>query len=224
MAATHTAPDAAAYTDIPLFNGIDVHELQTMMGCLKSHVVSYPKGSVIITEDEDVRYVGVVLSGRVHMVKSDIWGHETLMAYMERGDLFGESFALSSSSRSYVTFTAASAVEVCFLSLANVLHPCHNQCPFHLRLSQNLFALISRKNVELMEKTEVISKSTLREKILTYLSLQAEKQGSRYVTVPLNRTQMAEYLCTNRSAMSRELNDMKKDGLIDFDGNTFSVK
>ena len=80
------------------------------------------------------------------------------------------------------------------------------------------------KNAQLLEKIEVASKSTLREKILCYLNLLARKQGGKYISVPLNRTEMASFLQSNRSAMTRELSDMQAEGLIDFDGNTFVLK
>ena len=104
-----------------------------------------------------------------------------------------------------------------------ILHPCRNSCPFHHALSRNLFDLISRRNVALTEKIEITSKSSLREKILAYLSLEAQKAGSMKVTIPLSRSEMADYLCTNRSALSRELANMKKDGILDYDLRTFHL-
>ena len=83
--------------------------------------------------------------------------------------------------------------------------------------------MISRRNVALTEKIEITSKSSLREKILAYLSLEAQKAGSMKVTVPLSRSEMADYLCTNRSALSRELANMKKDGILDYDLRTFHL-
>ena len=83
--------------------------------------------------------------------------------------------------------------------------------------------MISRRNVALTEKIEITSKSSLREKILAYLSLEAQKAGSMKVTVPLSRSEMADYLCTNRSALSRELANMKKDGILDYDLRTFRL-
>jgi len=35
---------------------------------------------------------------------------------------------------------------------------------------------------------------------------------------------MAQFLCTNRSAMTRELSQLKEEGIIDFDRNTFILK
>ena len=83
--------------------------------------------------------------------------------------------------------------------------------------------MISHKNAVLTEKIEITSKSSLREKILAYLSIEARRNNSTDFTVPLNRTEMADYLCTNRSALSRELANMKKDGILDYEQNTFHL-
>jgi hypothetical protein len=52
---------------------------------------------------------------------------------------------------------------------------------------------------------------------------EAQKVGSLTITIPLNRTEMADYLCTNRSALSRELSSMKKDGILDYDQRVFHL-
>lgn len=72
-------------------------------------------------------------------------------------------------------------------------------------------------------KIEVISKKTLREKILTYLQQQALDQDSRQFTIPLNRLELAKYLCADRSALTRELSYMQKEGLISYEKNTFQL-
>ena len=73
------------------------------------------------------------------------------------------------------------------------------------------------------EQIEIVSKKTLREKILCYLSLQAQRQNSRYIEIPFGRIAWAEYLCADRSALTRELVKLKKEGLIDFHRNMFQL-
>ena len=90
-----------------------------------------------------------------------------------------------------------------------------------MNLADNLYDLLGQKNMQLIEKVEIVSKPDLRSKILAYLTLQAEKQNSRYLEIPLNREEMAEYLCANRSSLSRELALLKRDGILDFHKNTF---
>jgi len=83
--------------------------------------------------------------------------------------------------------------------------------------------IIANKNRDLMRKVEVISKKTLREKILAYLSIQAQLHSNRYFEIPLGRVELAEYLCVDRSALTRELVKMRQDGLIDYDKNCFRI-
>ena len=87
-----------------------------------------------------------------------------------------------------------------------------------------MFDLLGHKNIQLMEKIDILSKNTLREKILAFLSMQAQQQDSKYILLSLSRTEMANYLCINRSAMIRELSAMRDAGLIDFDKNTFILR
>lgn len=86
-----------------------------------------------------------------------------------------------------------------------------------------MVTIIASKNVTLMDKVDVISKKTLREKIATYLLQEAGKQNSPYLDIPLGRVQLAEYLCADRSALTRELKMMKEEGFIDFDKNSFHI-
>ena len=90
--------------------------------------------------------------------------------------------------------------------------------------SKNMFSMISAKNRRLMERIEVSSQGSVREKILAYLSMEAQRQGRSSFRLPLRRTEMAEYLCINRSAMSRELTALRDEGVIDFDRNYFTLR
>jgi CRP-like cAMP-binding protein len=96
-------------------------------------------------------------------------------------------------------------------------------CAFHHRLIENMVRIIARKNRELMRKVEVVSKRSIREKLLAYLSIQAQVQDSDYLQIPMGRVELAEYLCVDRSALTRELAKMKEEGLIDYDKNCFRL-
>ena len=137
--------------------------------------------------------------------------------------IFGEVLMGENLSERGILFKAAEPTTILIIPADRILHPCRNSCPFHHKLSRNLFDLLSRRNAALTEKIEITSKSSLREKVLAYLSLEAQKTGSMKVTIPLSRSEMADYLCTNRSALSRELANMKKDGILDYDLRSFHL-
>ena len=207
----------------PLFDGIAASDMEGMLGCIGYHVKTYQKGEIIALEDENINHVGVVLSGSVDMIKEDLWGNRTMLVRSYPQDIFGETFACGEDSLSTVSFAAAEDANVLFLSFCRVMHTCTHACQFHQTLIENMVRLIARKNRELMRKIEVVSKKTLREKILAYLSIQAQSQGKSEFEIPLGRVEWAEYLCADRSALTRELAKMKAEGIIEYHRNRFKL-
>lgn len=206
-----------------IFHGIEKAEMKSMLKCLGSYIRDYNKEQYIFMSDDDIDAVGIILSGKVHMIREDLWGNRTLLVTIKLGELFGETFACNMNQHATVSFQAASDARILFLPFSRVMHSCSMACKFHHRLIENMVTIIASKNVTLMDKVDVISKKTLREKIATYLLQEAGKQNSPYLDIPLGRVQLAEYLCANRSALTRELNMMKEEGFIDFDKNSFHI-
>lgn len=207
----------------PLFDGISPQDRSTMLGCIGYHVGRYKKGEIVAFEAENIRHIGIVLSGAVDMIKEDLWGNKTMLVRTRKDELFGETFACGSDNLSVVTFLVSEEAEILFLPFNRVMHSCTMACRFHHQLIENMVHIIADKNRDLMRKVEVVSKRTIREKILAYLSLQAQTQASRYFEIPLGRVELAEYLCVDRSALTRELTKMREDGLIDYDKNCFRM-
>ena len=207
----------------PLFENITPEERKSMLGCIGYHVASFRKGDIIAFEEENIRNVGIVLSGFVDMIKEDVWGNKVLVSRMGKDEIFGESFAWGKNKLSAVTFTVSEDADVMLIPLDRVMHSCTNTCVCHRQLVENMVHIIADKNRDLLRKIEVISKRTIREKLLAYLSSQAQSQNSRYFEIPLGRTELADYLCVDRSALTRELVKMRDDGLIDYDKNCFRI-
>ena len=174
-------------------------------------------------KEEDVKHIGIVLDGYVDMIKEDHWGNKSLLLRLGKNEMFGETFACGEDSLSVVTFVAPYGAKVLLIPFCRVMHNCANACAFHQKLIENMVKVIAGKNRDLMRKVEVISKRTIREKLLAYLSLQAQTQDSPYFDIPLGRAELAEYLCVDRSALTRELAKMREEGILDFDRNSFRL-
>jgi CRP-like cAMP-binding protein len=94
----------------------------------------------------------------------------------------------------------------------------------------NLFKSLSKTNAGLVRKIDAISRTTIREKILAYLGEELEYANranhtpdNHRITIPMNKTEMAQYLCVHRSALLREIAAMRQDGLISVNGQTFTI-
>lgn len=208
---------------IPLFDRIEPSELAHMLGCIGGFFRTFDAGSYMVLDGDSVECVGVVVDGTVHMVKEDVWGGKTIMAVIEKAQVFGETCVFGTAHQSYVSFVAMEKTEVLLLPFKRVLHTCSKSCAYHQKLVDNMVAVIAHNNQKLTEKLEVTTKRSLRAKILTYLSQEAQKADSKYFTVPLGRLEMAEFLCADRCALTRELTKMRAEGILDYNGNTFRL-
>lgn len=207
-----------------LFENIREEELTPMLQCLGAIHKTFQKSEFIFLEGDKLTQIGVVVKGTVHMLKEDAWGERTILSFIESGELFGESFACGEMNSSCVSFHAATDCEILLLDFRKVFCTCTLSCAFHHRLIENMVAVMAHKNVLLMNKMEIVSKKTIRERLLVWLSQEVQKNGSRRFSSPMGRTDLAAYLCVDRSALSRELANMKRDGLVDFDRDSFDLK
>lgn len=207
----------------PLFDGLGPEDRRAVLECVGYHISTFRKGQIVAFEEEDIRHIGILLSGAVDMVKEDLWGDRTMLVRMGKEELFGETFACGDDPVSTVTFVVSEDAKILFLPFDRVMHCCTMSCGVHHRLIGNMVRVIANKNRDLMRKVEVISKRTIRERLLAYLSIQAQLQGSRSLRIPLGRMELADYLCVDRSALTRELAKMKEEGLIDHDRDRFRL-
>ena len=158
------------------------------------------------------------------MMKEDVWGNVMILGEACTGDLFGEVYACAGVKLLEVGVVAKTDVKVLFLDIQKVLTVCSNGCEFHSKIIRNLLSSIAERTLEMTRKVEHMSQRSLRDKVLSYLSSEAVRAGSKEFTIPFNRQQLAEYLSVDRSALSAELGKMRDEGMLEFWKNQFKLK
>ncbi len=203
-----------------LFQEMTMEEINSILNCFSAKEKEFKKGEFICNQGDVMAELCVVLEGSVHIIKSDYWGNQTIMTEVRPGEIFGESYACAEM-ESQVAAMALEKTRILKLNLLHMMTVCTSACPCHNRMIKNLIMVMARKNVNLTEKIEHMSKRTTRNKLLSYLSAQAKKTGKSSFTIPFNRQQLADYLSVERSAMSAELSKLKDEGILDYDKNYF---
>jgi len=208
--------------EVGLFKGIG-GDLESMLDCIGAQKKAVRKGKIILLAGDRPSYVGIVLSGQVHIVRDDFDGNRSLLAVLTRGDIFAEALCCARVPESPVTVLADLDSTVVMLSFERLLLTCSNSCAFHRRLIDNMLGLIAEKNLMLQSHMEILSLKTIRSKVMRYMDSFGAKKGREF-KIPFNRDELANYLCVDRSALSHELSKMKQDGLIDYAKNRFVLK
>lgn len=204
-----------------LFQGISPEDIPSLLHCLNARRASYPKGAFLLQSGQAVRSVGLLVKGTALVIQEDFWGNRNILAKLAPGQLFAESFACAKDPVSGVDVWAEAPSEVLFLDVRRILETCPSSCTFHSRMIRNLLSELAEKNLRFHEKLTHMSQRTIREKLLSYLSYEAQKSGSNAFDIPLNRQQLADYLSVDRSAMSSELSKLKQEGVLSFWKNHF---
>lgn len=208
----------------PLFKGMTGAEIESILGCLKARHTVYEKDKDVYRIGDEIKAIGIVLSGCVHITKNDMMGNVHIIQNAEAGELFAEAYACQQSSYSQVNVIAAQKSKILFIDVNKILTVCSAACTFHQSLVKNLLYVIAEKNINLVRKIEHITPKSIRERVLSYLCSEAQKQGKYSFDIPFNRQQLADYLMVERSALSNELSKMQKSGLIEYRKNSFTVK
>ena len=216
--------DVACLAQTPLFRGSTPEEVASMLACLGAVQRAYQKGAVIYCAGDTVQSMGLILSGSVHIESGDVWGNRSILDQAGPGQVFAETYACLPDEPLMVSVTAAADTQVLFLQTSRVLQTCTSACAHHARLIRNLLAISAQKNLILSRRIFHTSPKTIRGRLLSYLSFQSLRQGSRSFTSHFNRQQLADYLSVDRSALSNELGNMQREGLIAFHKNSFELK
>lgn len=205
-----------------LFRGFSQNELESIIGCLGTRVAKFEKNEFIF--ETEAQNLGILLSGEVRIISEDYWGHLNIMSRIEPGEIFGEALAFTSNASLPVSAVASEKSCIMIMDHQKILRPCPHICSHHSKLLENMIHILAEKNITLMQKVEHVTKHSTREKLLSYLSSQAQKSGSSSFTIPYNREELANYLSVDRSAMSNELCKMRDAGIIEFNRSSFVLK
>lgn len=207
-----------------LFSGIDETEITSLLGCLNAKTLQYKKGTYLLRTGDSPESIGLLISGSSFIVQDDYWGNRNIRARITPGQVFAETFACIPGSVMDVSVLCEEDCNILWLNVQHILHTCPSTCSHHSRMIRNLLSDLAANSLRANEKLTHISRRSIREKLLSYLSSEANRQGNIEFEIPFNRQQLADYLSVERSALSAEISKMQKEGLLTVNRNRFYLK
>lgn len=197
-----------------LFERITAEDVSKMMKCFKAKEKTYKNKEIICTYNKSTNFIGIIMEGTADLVRIDINGTKTILETLNKDDIFGETIAFSNLIEDYIYIVATSDIKVLLIDNNQITKRCKNACECHSALVENLLKLITVKTVKLYERIQILSQRNIREKLMTFFLLQANKERSKEIVLKDTFTDLADYICTERTAMMRELRNMQNDNLI----------
>ncbi|MCI9121741.1 MAG: Crp/Fnr family transcriptional regulator [Oscillibacter sp.] len=177
---------------------------------------AFEKQAVLLSPGDQVDWFAVLLRGRVQITQLFSDGTSSLMDALGPAYVLGADLACTRSRRAPYFAIAVTAAQLLQIPAALVLEPGVLPEPERQLLSRRLLTLLADGNLRKHYRLAILSQRGIRDRVLVYLTMQAERRGTSRFQVPFSREEMAAFLCVNRSALSHELSRMEAEGLIAF--------
>lgn len=208
----------------PLFRNITYEEYRRMLTCFQAVQKSYLTEELVYDFSASrADAIGIVERGSVSLIRIDEEGVSTVLEEMGPGGVFGRDLAFAGSAGDSLEVVARTPCDILFIDYPHLFRRCENACTHHSILVQNMLGLLSNKAQALSERVDVLSRRSIREKLLCYFRQLAEKSGGDTFTLPFSFSVLADYIATDRSAMMRELRKMKEEGLVSTQGRQVTL-
>ena len=208
----------------PLFRDISYEEYRRMLPCFQAVGKSYQADELIYDfADTGRNDVGVVERGEAAMIRIDEEGVATVMEELGPGSVFGRNLAFVGSAGDSLEVVCRTPCDVLFIDYPHILQRCEKACTHHSLLVQNMLQLMADKARALSERIDVLSRRSIREKLLCCFRQMAGRAGGNSFTLPFSLSVLADYIATDRSAMMRELKRLREEQVIRSEGRRFTL-
>ena len=198
--------------EIPLFSSLSDEEgLRYGKSCLWK---DYDAHELVIDIDEKTTDVRFVVSGLVRVINRIAVGKEVILDEIEPGQFFGELAALDNESRS-ANITALYKSRICIVSQKLFLEILEHRPEIALKVMRVLSSRIRSVNMRLAEQSFLQTKHRLYAELIRLSKPRPGHESQRSISPPPTQKELAERIGTRREVVSREINQLGKEGYFE---------
>ena len=198
-----------------LFKGISEKEKYKLFTLLKSHIYTFDVNVNIIPTIKNDNIIGIIDEGNAEIIRINYNGDKTLIENLEKDDIFGTS--ISSLYNNEIEIVTKEKTTVIIIDYKRLFYEENINKKYFNIFMQNLFSILNDKIKFKNDRISILTNKTIRNRLLEYFNVNITK-GTKYVYLPFNFSDLANYLGVDRSAMTRELKYMKEEGFIEIKG------
>ena len=202
------------------FQNISPKNREKLLYTLESSRLTFPKNELILSNINHGNIIGIVIKGMMQIIKTDYNGTRTIIEELEENDIFGTIISPLSNEYDILTKEESTVYIIDYDEIKNL--DLENKS-YYNQFLKNLLEIIILKIEERNNRIEILTKKTIRNKLLEYFNIESKKNGLRVINLPFNFTDLADYLAIDRSAMSRELKYLKEEGFIEIKNHKITL-
>ncbi|MFP4479196.1 MAG: Crp/Fnr family transcriptional regulator [Candidatus Izemoplasmatales bacterium] len=178
----------------------------------------YDKGMTVYQENDLCDRIGLIQEGQLQLIHYTCHGESRVLATLKKHDLFGD-FLINSFHPYYPgNLLATEDTEISFLEKDQVNQLIKTNDDFR----QYYLSQLSEKALKLNYHNKILMQCSLREKISMWLEHESIERQSKLIPIQ-SKEALADYFNVARPSLSRELSEMKKDGLITYNRKSIQL-
>lgn len=204
---------------LSLFYGLEKEGLLELLQ-KGAFIESFKKGQIIYLQNEKADTMDIILGGEIVVQNIDENGNVLSIVSLYKGDMLGGNLIFSDRNEYPMTLIAKTDTKLLRMKKDMIL----NLCQTDKRILINLLQLLSDKALVLTNKIHSLARKTIREKIMEFLILETNRQGSRTIILSMSKKELADRFGIERPSLQRELKKMQDEGLIYYDAKTMSLR
>lgn len=195
----------------PFFNIADEDKIKLLKN-LEALTYTFDKNEEILKKIKNRNYIGIILEGIIQIIKTDYNGNRTIIEELTDNDIFGSK--ISSLSNNEYNITTKDKTKIIIIDYEQLIKS-NNTNIYYNQFIKNLLEIIISSINDKNNRIEILTKKTIRNKLLEYFKIVSKKNKSKNIYLPFTFTDLADYLAIDRSAMTRELKNLKDEGFIE---------
>ena len=203
-----------------IFNELTYTDQDKILNDFKARSSSFSKGVTIMSNLRTTRDFNIVKSGTTNIIRLNDNGTRTIIETLEEDDVFG-NFSSATNEELYVI--AETDAEIISFNYDNIFQRYSKNIDLHYQFNENVVKILAEKLQSTNDRIQILTEKTIRNKLLNYFNSLYKKNLSKNITIPFSLTNLADYLSIDRSAMMRELKNLKDEGLINQKGKKIQL-
>ena len=203
-----------------IFYNIDATEREKLLHCLEAKTINFKKNRIIVNNASNTNTLYIIKKGHAEIIRIEYNGNKTVLEKLNEGDIFESK--MYNIINNELNIISTDDTDVIMIEYDKVINRCKNNCSYHNQLIENLLKEITFRFNKNYERIQILTKKSIREKLLEYFKLESNKYGKSF---KINRTyiEIADYISCDRTALMRELKMLKEDDIISINNKKVKI-
>ena len=201
-----------------------VEDIISVLSNLSTSLHTYKKDEIICLQNEPFFKLGILLEGKIQTSKTYLTNDSFILNILDAPNVFGENIICARCMVMPYTLQALQHTTLLLIDGTDIFTMNKQTSSYMSQFLINMIRLIGERSIYSNTQIDYSRITSLRKRVAIFLLNHYQQTNQLLFTVPLNRSEMANYLSVTRPALSKVLAELKKEEIIDYYKDSFKIE